>query len=150
MALTIARRIGRAGKAFLGTDRAPAEPPRKILLIKMIEQGATVLAYRAIERAVEMVGRENVYFWVFENNRAIMDVLDLIPPENILAVRAGNLFTFVGDVLGHLLKVRRLGIDATVDMEFFARATAALAFLTGARAVSACTDFRPKAPTAAT
>ena len=31
------------------------------------------------------------------------------------------------------MKIRRLGIDATVDMEFFARAPAVLAFLTGAR-----------------
>ena len=61
---------GGAGGGTLGgwvglRRQRTAEPVRKILLIKMIEQGATVLAYRAIERAVEMVGRENVYFWVF-------------------------------------------------------------------------------------
>ena len=36
-------------------------------------------------------------------------------------------------MLRSLWKIRRLGIDATVDMEFFARAPAVLAFLTGAR-----------------
>jgi ADP-heptose:LPS heptosyltransferase len=99
----------------------------------MIEQGATVLAYRAIERAVETVGRENVYFWVFASNRAILDVLGLIPRENVLALRSDNLFRFAIDVLKTLVKIRSLGIDATVDMEFFARAPAVLAFLTGAR-----------------
>jgi len=133
--LTLLRRIGQALGAVAGLDRrrGAAPPVRKILLIKMIEQGATVLAYRAIERAVEMVGRENVYFWVFASNRAILDVLGLIPRENVLALRSDNLFTFAVDVLKTLLKIRRLGIDATVDMEFFARAPAVLAFLTGAR-----------------
>ena len=31
-------------------------------MVKLAEQGATVLAYPALRRAVEMVGRENVYF----------------------------------------------------------------------------------------
>ena len=59
--LTALHRIGSVFKS------AAVETPtgQKILLIKMIEQGATVLAYRAIERAVEMVGRENVYFMGF-------------------------------------------------------------------------------------
>lgn len=108
----------------------PIEKPLgKILVIKMIEQGATVLASTAIRRAVELVGRENVYFWVFKKNRGILDVMDLIPPENILAVRDDGLFTFAADVWRSLLKIWRAKIDATVDMEFFARAPAALAFL---------------------
>jgi ADP-heptose:LPS heptosyltransferase len=134
--LTLLRRVGQAAGALgriAGAGSAEAKPVRKVLLIKMIEQGATVLAYRAIERAVETVGRENVYFWVFAGNRAILDVLGLIPRENVLALRSDNLFTFALDVLRTLLKIRRLGIDATVDMEFFARAPAVLAFLTGAR-----------------
>ena len=125
--LTFARRIG----ALLTPRRAPS-PMRKILLIKMIEQGATVLAYRAIMRAIELVGRENVYFWVFEENRAILDLMDVIPPENILTIRAKKLTSFIGDVLRTLFRIRKLEIDATVDMEFFARAPAILAFLTGA------------------
>ncbi len=39
-----------------------------------------------------MAGRENVYFWVFASNRAILDVLDLIPRENVLELRSDNLF----------------------------------------------------------
>ncbi len=52
--------------------------------------GSTVLAYTAIRRAVEMVGRENVYFVVFAENRFILDLLDLIPPENVFAINAGE------------------------------------------------------------
>ncbi len=127
--LTQVRRIG-------GWFRRPTNansPVRKILVIKMIEQGATVIAYRALARAVELVGRENVYFWVFEENRPILDLLDVIPRENVIALRAKKPFTFALDVIASLWRIRRLGIDATVDMEFFARAPVILAYLTGAR-----------------
>jgi ADP-heptose:LPS heptosyltransferase len=127
LGLTLLRRIG-------SLFRAPKEVPiRKILLIKMIEQGATVLAYRAIARAVELVGPENVYFWVFEENRFILDLLDLIPRENVLVIRTSSPILLFADLLGGAWWARRIGIDATVDMEFFSRASAILAFLTGAR-----------------
>ncbi len=110
-----------------------SEPPRKVLLIKIIEQGATVLAYRAIERAVQLVGRENVHFLVFRENRFILDLLDLIPRENVLEIRAHHPTTLFLDLLRSVWRARQLGIDSTVDMEFFSRASAILAFLTGAR-----------------
>lgn len=126
-ALTGLRRLG----SLLPRGNAPG-PIKKILLIKIIEQGATVLAYRAIERAVELVGRENVYFLVFQDNRFILDLLDLIPPENVLIIRGARRATLFGDLLRIPLRARQLGIDATVDMEFFSRASAILAFLIGA------------------
>jgi ADP-heptose:LPS heptosyltransferase len=132
-ALTLARRAGSLLRRTRRGASEPPPPPRKILILKLIEQGATVLAYRAIERAVQVVGRENVYFLVFERNRAILDLLDLIPPENVLAVRDEGLVRFARDVLAALWRVRRTGIDATIDMEFFARASAVLTFLSGAR-----------------
>lgn len=127
-ALTVLRRLG----SLFMPARDPG-PVKKILLVKMIEQGATVLAYRAIERAAELVGRENVYFWVFEENRFIIDLLELVPRENVLVVRTGSAPLLLWDLLRTAWQARRLGIDATVDMEFFSRASAILAFLTGAR-----------------
>ena len=126
--LTGVRRLAQ----FVGRTPSYDEPPRSILFVKMAEQGATVLAYRALCRGVELVGRENVYFWVFQENREILDLLDVIPPANVITVRSKNLITFTIDILRSLWRIRRLGIDATVDMEFLARAPAVLAFLTGA------------------
>jgi ADP-heptose:LPS heptosyltransferase len=101
--------------------------------MKMSEQGATVLAYRAILRATELVGREHVYFWVFAENREILDLLSVIPAENVLTVRSDSFVVFLLDVIKTLVQIRRLAIDATVDLELLARAPAILAFLTGAR-----------------
>lgn len=107
--------------------------PRKILFLKLIEQGATVIAAPAIKAAVAKVGRENVYFCVFVENRAIVDILDLIPRENVLEIRHKTLVQFAQDALRAMVQVRRLGVDTVIDMEFMARAPAILAYLTGAR-----------------
>jgi len=60
-------------------------PPRRILIVKLAEQGSTVLAYPALCRAVELAGCENVYFVTLEENRFILDVLNGLPPGNVVA-----------------------------------------------------------------
>jgi ADP-heptose:LPS heptosyltransferase len=125
--LTIARSIGGLFPA------RPSKPVEKILFIKMIEQGATVLAYGALQTAVDRVGRRNVYFWVFEENRPILDLLDLIPPENVIVIRTSSALQLMLGMLGTLWRVRQMRFDASVDMEFFSRASAILAYLSGAK-----------------
>jgi ADP-heptose:LPS heptosyltransferase len=144
-ALTVVRRVITPLVGW-GREQTPGVPPKKILFIKMIEQGATVLAYAALRRAVEMVGRENVYFWVFEENRPILDLLEIIPGENVLVIRTKRMWVFGLDILRTLWRIRRLGIDATVDMEFFSRAPAILAWLTGARRRVGLHRFTSEAP----
>jgi len=140
--LTGVRRIQDA----LNIDNEDPEPVKKILFLKLIEQGATVLAYSALERAVQMVGRENVYFCVFEENRPILDILELVPPENVFPIRHQTFGVFLWDVWHMLEQVWRQRIDATVDMEFFARASAILSFLTGARRRVGLHRFTSEAP----
>jgi len=33
-----------------------------------------------------MVGRDNVYFVVFEENRFVLDIMEILPAENIITV----------------------------------------------------------------
>ena len=118
-----------ACRRLLGTR---STTPKRILFLKFIEQGATVLAQDAIRRATLHAGRDNVFFCVFESNRAILDVLGVIPPENIVCIRDRRLGIFVIDFLRALATMRRRGIDTVIDMEFFSRASAIFAFLSGA------------------
>src|SRR5213595_3901673 len=106
---------------------------RRILFVKFAEQGSTVLAYPAILRAIEMVGRENVYFVVFEDNRFILDVMEIIPDGNVITIATHSLFGLATGALRALLQVRKIGIDAVVDMEFLTRFSAILTFTTGAK-----------------
>src|SRR5438552_7051593 len=126
--------------AFLTLVRKIIEPrpavlrqPRKILFTKFAEQGSTVLACPAIRRATELVGRENVYFVVFEDNRFILDVMEIIPEENLITIQTHSPWALALGALQAVLQARRIGIDAAVDMEFFTRFSAMLTFLTGAK-----------------
>jgi ADP-heptose:LPS heptosyltransferase len=116
---------------FFARDASRA--PQSILFLKLAEQGSTVLAYEAIKRATERVGKENVWFLLFEENRFILDVLNLVPHENVLTIRTRSPFSMAFSALQRLWQIRRLGIEAVIDMEFFARSSAVIAYLTGAR-----------------
>ena len=131
-ACAVATGLRRLDDLFRGV-RGPAAP-RSIVFLKLAEQGSTVLAFDAIQRAAAKVGAENVYFLVFENNRFIVDLLGIIPRDNVLTIDTRSAWTMAGSALSRLHQLRRLGVDACVDMEFFTRSSALIAWLTGARA----------------
>ncbi len=109
------------------------EDSKKIIFIKLIEQGATIIAYSAIQKATKLVGKENVFFLVFNENKPILDLLDIVPSENIITIRQDNVFKFSKELISALRKIRKLHIDTTVDMEFFSRASAIISYMTSAR-----------------
>jgi ADP-heptose:LPS heptosyltransferase len=126
--LTLVRRLD-----DLLLRRRPTSAPGKIAAIKLAEQGATVLAYPALKKARAQVGADNLYFVVFAENRFIVDLLDIVPPRNVIAIRTGNpLQTFI-ETLRAVWRMRREGIEATIDCEFFARSSAILSYMSGAR-----------------
>jgi ADP-heptose:LPS heptosyltransferase len=108
-------------------------PLRSILLVKLAEQGSTVLTYPALRRAVELVGRDHVFFVTFDDNRFILDVLGVIPAANVITVSSDSLPSLLSSILGAIGRLRRLNLDAAIDMEFFSRGSAALTFASGAR-----------------
>jgi ADP-heptose:LPS heptosyltransferase len=111
----------------------PRPPLRGIVFIKLLEQGSTVLACSAIRRAIDLVGRENVYFLVFEENRFVLEAMGLVRPGNVLAVRRKTLLTLIADTVRAIGRLRKSRVNAAIDLEFFARSSAALIFLTGSR-----------------
>jgi ADP-heptose:LPS heptosyltransferase len=117
----------------VGLHRPPATGPRRVAVIKLAEQGATVLAYPALVRAARTVGANNLFFLVFAENRFILDLLGVVPAENVIAIRTDGLMRVVGDTLRAVVRMRRERIDTTVDFEFFARSSAILGYLSGAR-----------------
>jgi ADP-heptose:LPS heptosyltransferase len=110
-----------------------SRPPRSLLVVKLAEQGSTVLAYPALRRAVELAGRGNVFFVAFEDNRFILDALEVIPKENVVTVSVKSLPAFLRSMLAAIRRLRRLKLAAAVDLEFFSRGSAALTFLSGAK-----------------
>jgi ADP-heptose:LPS heptosyltransferase len=125
--LTIFRRI------FQFAEAPVPSRIRRILFVKFAEQGSTVLAYPAIRRAIDMVGRENVYFIVFEDNRFILDAMDVIPERNVIPIATHSMIGLALGALRAVRQVRRIGIDGVVDLEFMSRFSAILTFATGAK-----------------
>lgn len=127
--LTLVRRIAR----WFGAEPASAAPARSVVFIKLAEQGATVPAAETIAAAAAALGRDHVHILVFAENRAVVDVLGLVPPRNVLTVRTDGLVQLVVSGIRCVRELRRRRVGACVDLEFFARFSAALAYLSGAR-----------------
>jgi ADP-heptose:LPS heptosyltransferase len=126
--LTLARRLGDRLRRL-----RPHGPPRRVAVIKLAEQGATVLAYPALARLRDQVGQENLFFVVFAQNRFILDLLEVVRPDRVIAIRTDGALRTVVETLKAILRLRRERIEATLDFEFFARSSAILSYLSGAR-----------------
>jgi len=107
--------------------------PRTIAFVKLGEQGSTVLAIPAIQEAVARVGRENVYFVVFAENRKILDVLGLLPAENVVEIHTASVPAFFRTAVAAVMRLRGIPLDAVIDLDFFARSSAILSRLSGAK-----------------
>jgi len=113
--------------------RPLAGRPQRMLIVKLSEQGATVVAAPALRRAVDLVGRNELYVLVLEENRAILDELQVVDPSNVLTISSRSLPRLLLDTASAVRSCRRIGIDTTVDLEGFARLSAIISVLTGAR-----------------
>jgi ADP-heptose:LPS heptosyltransferase len=127
-------------------QKSPPQEIKSILFVKLAEQGATVLADAAIRRAAEMAGKENVYFLVFRQNRFILDVMNIIPQENVITIPDNNFISMVFGTIAVLHRIRKLQISAAVDFEFFARSSAILTWLSGAGIRAGFHSFADEAP----
>ena len=112
--------------------RTPAAAsPRRIVFVKLIEMGSTVLACPAFREAAELVGKDNLYFLAFARNRPIVDILPYFRPENVITIDDTNLWTFVSGLFAARRRLRHEGVDAAVDMEGLTRSSAVITYLTG-------------------
>src|SRR5205085_2966847 len=62
------------------------------------------------------------------------DAMEIIPDANVITIATNSVFGLATGALRAVLRVRKIGIDAVVDMEFLTRFSAILTFMTGARA----------------
>lgn len=108
------------------------EPVKKIVFVKFIEQGAFILHRATIKRAAEKYGNENVYICTFSPNASLIDILKVVPLQNVLYINDKSIYQLSISFLSALLRIRKLQIDTAIDLEFYSRATAIFCYLTGA------------------
>ena len=109
------------------------EKPKNILLIELAEMGSTVLAYPAIRKLKSMYPNSNIYFLLFRHIEASMEILDVIPKENVITIEVNSAFTLIRDTFKYMFICRKKKIDTIINLEMFARYSTILGYLSGAR-----------------
>lgn len=107
--------------------------PRRILFIQLSEMGSLVLAYSLFKKTKELFPEAELHFLTFKESRHAVDILGVIPRENIVTVSSRNIFSFLLSSIGATWKFRWKNISVAVDMDLFARLTAILSFMSGAK-----------------
>ena len=121
---TLMRRL-----AGLGRPQPPLPTPHKVLVIKLSEMGSTVLAYPALAELKKRRPEVELFFLVFRQNAAIIEVLELGTSSNIVTVDCESPGRLLASGLQAMRRLLRERIDTTIDMDFFSRFTALVSFV---------------------
>ncbi|MDD5032961.1 MAG: glycosyltransferase family 9 protein [Candidatus Pacebacteria bacterium] len=124
--------LRKAKKLLFFNGREQAGVSKKFLFIELSEMGSAILAYPAMKYIKDSYPEAELFFMIFEKNRASVDILKTIPKENVLTVNIDSVFNFFRDSLKNIIRMRRERFDAVFDLELFARSTAILTYLSGA------------------
>ena len=109
------------------------EKPKNVLFVELAEMGSTVIAYPAIKKLKAMYPNANIHFLLFKHIDASMEILDIVPKDNVLTIEVSNLFALIRDTLKFMYDCRKRKIDTVINLEMFARYSTILGYLSGAR-----------------
>ncbi|TXT26335.1 MAG: glycosyl transferase family protein [Gallionellaceae bacterium] len=122
--------INRFGTIFRTADN-PA-PPRRILVILLSEMGSLVLAHPMFVRLKQRYPDASLHIMLFGKNREVLDLMEVIPQENVLTINDRALSGFARDSLAAIGRMRALKFDVVIDCELFSRVSSIFSYLSGA------------------
>ncbi len=106
--------------------------PKRILIILLSEMGSLVLAYPMMKYLTERYPSAELYALVFNKNREVLDLLEIVKKTNVLTIRADSTVRFFHDSAKTIYKLRMIGVDLVIDCELFARVTSLISLFSGA------------------
>ncbi|MGE5557184.1 MAG: glycosyltransferase family 9 protein [Bacillota bacterium] len=106
---------------------------KNVLVVELFEMGAAVMAYPAIRFVQKKLQDVNIYCLCTDSVRQSWEILNVLPRENILSIKSGNLLQFAASLLRKIWRLRSAKIDLAIDFELFMRISSIIVFLTGAR-----------------
>jgi lipopolysaccharide heptosyltransferase II len=115
--------------------RGPETPRdvRRILIVVLSEMGAIVLTRPMFDRLRQNHPNAAFYVLCSEQNREALDLVEVVPADQVITIRSGTLTALAGDLVRAVRQLRALGLDAALDLELFARLSAILVGLSGAK-----------------
>ena len=126
--LTLVSRVTRV----IGLAASPAGTPQNILLIQLAEMGTMVVACPALKKARQLFPDATLHFLCFTPVRPSVEMLGIIPSDNIITVDPHSGVSLVRDTLRFLWRARRRHIDTVINLEAFVRYSSMLSYLSGA------------------
>ena len=106
--------------------------PKNILVILLSEMGSLVLAHPMFMRLKQQYPEANIHVLMFAKNREVLDLLNVVPPGNVLTLDDSSLKGLIVGSLKAIRAMHRLKIDAVIDCELFARISSIFSYLSGA------------------
>lgn len=103
--------------------------PRKILVMKYFGMGSILLASPLLRALRQQHPEATISFLTFASNRSIVERLKLV--DRVYLLRTDSLLNFVGDLARNLWQIRCERYDVTIDMEFFAKFSTIMTYLSG-------------------
>jgi len=107
---------------------------QRILVVMLSEMGSLVLAVPMFQELRRRYPGAAIHALVFEKNRELLGLLDVLPAENIITIDDATAGGFVRDSVRAVRAMRRIRVDTVIDAELFTRAGSILSYLSGARA----------------
>lgn len=119
---------------FSRNRRAKIVPPntRRILIILLSEMGSLVLAHPMFELLKSRYPKASISVLQFKKNREILEIMDVVPRENIYTIDPSSAGTLFKDILKVIIQLRRQRFDVSIDCELFHRISSMLSFLSAA------------------
>lgn len=106
--------------------------PRKILVILLSEMGSLILAYPMFNRLKQKYPGASIHVLLFGKNREVLDLLNVIPKDNILTINDHSPLQFIMSSLKNIKKIRNIKFDVVIDCELFSRISSIFSYLSGA------------------
>ena len=96
---------------FPERDRSPERDvlPKHILVILLSEMESLVLAAPMFRRIRDKFPLASIHVLIFDKNREMLEILGVVPPENILTLRDASFADFAADSLREIRSMRPSG-----------------------------------------
>ncbi|MBW2031739.1 MAG: glycosyltransferase family 9 protein, partial [Deltaproteobacteria bacterium] len=107
--------------------------PSNILVILLSEMGSLLLATPMLEYMRRRYPKASLYVLLFDRNREFLEILDVVPRENILSIDGDSLSGLLKGSFKAVMRMRKEKIDTVLDCELFARISSIFSYLSGAK-----------------
>ena len=107
--------------------------PRALVIILLSEMGSLVLAHDMFARLKTRYPNAELHALLFGKNREILDLMQVIKPENVHTVDDKSLVGLLTSLWRCVMQLRRANVDVAIDCELFSRISSLLSYFSGAR-----------------